>query len=182
MADTTTVYTLEQVRSHNTDKDCWLVINNKIYDATAFLPEVCIPLPFPFSVDSHQHPGGGELVLDVAGVSMSHSLVNAHPSIQDATAPRSSMMWATASMPFSSLRACRSVSSTRSVPLDHCLMMMTCLPARPRCPQSQDTQGCPHACCCSTFYVCTIVAHALQVSGQSQGSPVLVVSAACCPS
>ena len=51
-------YKLSDVKSHNTEKDCWLVIGNhtnggpKVYDVTAYLDD---------------HPGGSEILLDVAG-------------------------------------------------------------------------------------------------------------------
>ncbi|PVZ98866.1 hypothetical protein BB558_005124 [Smittium angustum] len=41
-------YTLEELAKHNTRKDCWMCINGKIYNVTAYLPF---------------HPGGkGELM------------------------------------------------------------------------------------------------------------------------
>mmetsp|Transcript_23433 Transcript_23433/g.25672 ORF Transcript_23433/g.25672 Transcript_23433/m.25672 type:complete len:134 (+) Transcript_23433:174-575(+) len=52
------VYTIEEVATHNTQNDCWLVIGNesnggpKVYDVTKYLNE---------------HPGGPEIVLDYAG-------------------------------------------------------------------------------------------------------------------
>lgn len=45
-------YKLSQVAAHNTKNDCWLMIHNKVYDVTKFLSE---------------HPGGEEVLLDVAG-------------------------------------------------------------------------------------------------------------------
>jgi cytochrome b involved in lipid metabolism len=47
-----TIYRLSEVASHNTKSDSWLVIHNKVYDITKFLTE---------------HPGGEEVLLDVAG-------------------------------------------------------------------------------------------------------------------
>lgn len=35
------VYSLAEVAKNNTNKNCWLVIHNNIYDVTAFLNEVC---------------------------------------------------------------------------------------------------------------------------------------------
>jgi len=45
-------YTREAVSKHNTEEDCWLIINNKIYDVTEWLPK---------------HPGGKNLILNLAG-------------------------------------------------------------------------------------------------------------------
>ncbi|CAG5098508.1 Oidioi.mRNA.OKI2018_I69.XSR.g15734.t1.cds [Oikopleura dioica] len=47
------VFSLEEVGKHNTGKDCWMVIHNKVYDVTKFLSE---------------HPGGEEILLECAGV------------------------------------------------------------------------------------------------------------------
>lgn len=43
---------LEEVSRHNTRDDCWVVISNKVYDVTSWLP---------------RHPGGDMLILNVAG-------------------------------------------------------------------------------------------------------------------
>eukprot|EP01112_Ceratiomyxa_fruticulosa_P017595 TRINITY_DN5508_c0_g1_i1.p1 TRINITY_DN5508_c0_g1~~TRINITY_DN5508_c0_g1_i1.p1 ORF type:complete len:172 (-),score=40.48 TRINITY_DN5508_c0_g1_i1:251-766(-) len=45
----TTTYTLEQVKTHNTPADLWLVIQGKVYNITKFYSE---------------HPGGGEVLLE----------------------------------------------------------------------------------------------------------------------
>ena len=50
----TKAFTLAEVAKHNTDADCWLVIEGVVYDVTEFLSE---------------HPGGGDIVVDVAGTS-----------------------------------------------------------------------------------------------------------------
>ncbi|KAL8941331.1 MAG: hypothetical protein Q9216_002316 [Gyalolechia sp. 2 TL-2023] len=44
--------TLEEISSHNSKKDLYLVIHDKVYDATNFIDE---------------HPGGEEVLLDVGG-------------------------------------------------------------------------------------------------------------------
>ncbi|CAI5700650.1 hypothetical protein KXD40_005331 [Peronospora effusa] len=49
-------FTMEDVKSHDTAKDCWMVIRDggirKVYDVTTFLDD---------------HPGGPEIMVDVAG-------------------------------------------------------------------------------------------------------------------
>ncbi|KFH46388.1 cytochrome b5-like protein [Hapsidospora chrysogenum ATCC 11550] len=45
-------YTYQDVAEHNTKKDVFMVIHDKVYDATKFIDE---------------HPGGEEVMLDVAG-------------------------------------------------------------------------------------------------------------------
>ena len=46
------VYTKEEVASHNTAEDCWVVAHGKVYDATPFLS---------------RHPGMGEMIVKKAG-------------------------------------------------------------------------------------------------------------------
>ncbi|XP_066569896.1 cytochrome b5 type B [Amia ocellicauda] len=45
-------YTLEEIKQHNTSKNTWLILHDKIYDVTGFLEE---------------HPGGEEVLLEQAG-------------------------------------------------------------------------------------------------------------------
>ncbi|KAJ5380877.1 cytochrome b5 [Penicillium cataractarum] len=45
-------FTLQEVASHNTKKDLYMVIHDKVYDCTSFVDE---------------HPGGEEVLLDVGG-------------------------------------------------------------------------------------------------------------------
>ncbi|KAI5084318.1 hypothetical protein GOP47_0000487 [Adiantum capillus-veneris] len=52
MADEQKIYTLAQVSEHNHSKDCWLIIDGKVYDVTKFLDE---------------HPGGDEVLLSATG-------------------------------------------------------------------------------------------------------------------
>ncbi|KAL2932931.1 Cytochrome b5 [Bienertia sinuspersici] len=46
------VFTLAEVSEHNSSKDCWLVINGKVYDVTKFLED---------------HPGGDDVLLSATG-------------------------------------------------------------------------------------------------------------------
>ncbi|XP_031285531.1 cytochrome b5 [Pistacia vera] len=46
------VFTLAEVSEHNSPKDCWLVIDGKVYDVTKFLDD---------------HPGGDEVLLSATG-------------------------------------------------------------------------------------------------------------------
>jgi len=43
---------LEEVKLHNTEKDCWIIVHGKVYDVTKYL---------------NDHPGGVEIVTDLAG-------------------------------------------------------------------------------------------------------------------
>ncbi|KAF8912793.1 cytochrome b2 [Gymnopilus junonius] len=45
-------WTLQQVAQHKTPESCWVIIHNKVYDVTEFLPG---------------HPGGAEIILKYAG-------------------------------------------------------------------------------------------------------------------
>ncbi|KAB2067266.1 hypothetical protein ES319_A09G215300v1 [Gossypium barbadense] len=49
------VFTLAQVSEHNTPKDCWLIINDKVYDVTKYLKD---------------HPGGDEVLLSATGTNL----------------------------------------------------------------------------------------------------------------
>jgi len=52
MAEAKKVFTLEEVSVHNHAKDCWLIIDGKVYDVTKFLDD---------------HPGGDEVLLSATG-------------------------------------------------------------------------------------------------------------------
>eukprot|EP01065_Artemidia_motanka_P020536 TRINITY_DN2458_c0_g1_i1.p2 TRINITY_DN2458_c0_g1~~TRINITY_DN2458_c0_g1_i1.p2 ORF type:complete len:465 (+),score=206.00 TRINITY_DN2458_c0_g1_i1:60-1397(+) len=45
-------FTMPQVSAHNKPDDCWIVVNGCVYDVTKYLDE---------------HPGGGQVILEVAG-------------------------------------------------------------------------------------------------------------------
>ncbi|KAG4929042.1 hypothetical protein AAZX31_19G243800 [Glycine max] len=52
MASNPKTLTFEEVAKHNNKKDCWIIINGKVYDITPFLDE---------------HPGGDEVLLTSTG-------------------------------------------------------------------------------------------------------------------
>ena len=45
-------YTMKEVKEHSARDDCWIVVEDKVYDITAFM-------------DSH--PGGSSILMSVAG-------------------------------------------------------------------------------------------------------------------
>ncbi|XP_027351037.1 cytochrome b5-like [Abrus precatorius] len=51
MASNYKTFTFEEVAKHNHKKDCWIIVNAKVYDVTPFLDE---------------HPGGDEALLSAA--------------------------------------------------------------------------------------------------------------------
>ncbi|XP_030532792.2 cytochrome b5-like [Rhodamnia argentea] len=52
MGSESEVFTLAEVSEHSIPKDCWLVIEGKVYDVTKFLED---------------HPGGDEVLLSATG-------------------------------------------------------------------------------------------------------------------
>ncbi|KAL3846103.1 hypothetical protein ACJIZ3_003506 [Penstemon smallii] len=52
MASDPKVHVFEDVSKHNKTKDCWLIINGKVYDVTPFMDD---------------HPGGDEVLLSATG-------------------------------------------------------------------------------------------------------------------
>ena len=45
-------YTLEEIDSHKEEKNCWVVIDNKVYDVSEYLED---------------HPGGSDVLFEYAG-------------------------------------------------------------------------------------------------------------------
>ncbi|KAL6662024.1 hypothetical protein ACP70R_001408 [Stipagrostis hirtigluma subsp. patula] len=45
-------YTMEEVSKHNTRKDCWIIIKDKVYDVTSYVEE---------------HPGGDAILNNAGG-------------------------------------------------------------------------------------------------------------------
>jgi hypothetical protein len=45
-------YSLDEVKEHKTEKDCWIIIKGRVFDVTKYLDD---------------HPGGVEIVTDLAG-------------------------------------------------------------------------------------------------------------------
>lgn len=56
-------YTMEQVKQHNNEKDCWIIIDKKVYDCTKFIPI---------------HPGGTTAILINAGTDCSEEFNAIH--------------------------------------------------------------------------------------------------------
>lgn len=52
MANETKYFTREEVSKHNTENDCWVIINDSVYDVTTFLQD---------------HPGGIHAIMTNAG-------------------------------------------------------------------------------------------------------------------
>ncbi|KAK4702526.1 hypothetical protein P7C70_g3701, partial [Phenoliferia sp. Uapishka_3] len=65
------IFTLEDVATHKTSKDCWIVHDNKIYDVTKFL---------------YDHPGGDDYILSRAGTDITSSMADPSEHIHSASA------------------------------------------------------------------------------------------------
>ncbi|GFP87299.1 cytochrome b5 isoform a [Phtheirospermum japonicum] len=53
MPTITKLFTMEEAAQHNTNEDCWVVIDGKVYDVSSYLDE---------------HPGGDDVLLKAAGI------------------------------------------------------------------------------------------------------------------
>ncbi len=68
-------YTLEEVAKHNTENDCWVIVNGQVLDVTSFLKD---------------HPGGKKAILLYAGRDASSEFNMLHkPDVVDKYAPDS---------------------------------------------------------------------------------------------
>lgn len=59
----TKIHTLSEIESHNSQTSCWSVINNKVYDLTAWIDE---------------HPGGSSQILSICGTDGSSAFNEQH--------------------------------------------------------------------------------------------------------
>merc|ERR1719301_262995 len=57
-------YTLAEVAKHNTEQDCWVVVNDQVLDVTSFLKD---------------HPGGELAIVTFAGKDASEEFNMIHP-------------------------------------------------------------------------------------------------------
>ncbi|KAI1360688.1 glycolate oxidase [Xylaria arbuscula] len=68
----------DEVAKHDTDKDCWVVINGKIWDVTDFLPE---------------HPGGAGVIAKYSGRDATEAYNEVHdPELVESTLPPSNLV------------------------------------------------------------------------------------------
>jgi len=67
-------YTMEEVAKHNTEKDCWVVVNGEVLDVAEFLPD---------------HPGGKKAILIYAGKDATEEFNMLHkPDVVEKYAPK----------------------------------------------------------------------------------------------
>lgn len=65
-------FTLEEVEKHNTEKDCWIILDGKVYDATSVLA---------------WHPGGASAIMTYAGKATAQATAD-YNAIHDAYAQK----------------------------------------------------------------------------------------------
>lgn len=63
ISSTTKTFTLDEVKKHNKDGDCWTTISGKVYDLTTW-PE--------------NHPGGDKAILRLCGIDGTNAYNKAH--------------------------------------------------------------------------------------------------------
>ncbi|KAI0735321.1 FMN-dependent dehydrogenase-domain-containing protein [Earliella scabrosa] len=57
-------FSLDEVSTHNSPSSCWVIINNRVYDVTEFLPD---------------HPGGAKIILKYGGKDATSAYEPIHP-------------------------------------------------------------------------------------------------------
>jgi len=68
-------YTMEEIAKHNTEKDCWVIVNGQVLDVTSFLKD---------------HPGGKKAILIYAGRDATEEFNMLHkPDVVEKYAPES---------------------------------------------------------------------------------------------
>ena len=56
-------YTMADVAEHNTEADCWIILDERVYDITRFI---------------HTHPGGAGPIVNMAGKDATDVFANYH--------------------------------------------------------------------------------------------------------
>jgi len=68
----TPTYTMEDVQVHDSEEDCWTVIDNTVYDMTEWINE---------------HPGGAGPIKNLCGVDSTEAFAKIHGDSESASAP-----------------------------------------------------------------------------------------------
>ncbi len=58
-------YSRNEIKQHNKEDDCWIIVKNKVYDVTPYLNEGI-------------HPGGDEVLLKYGGKDATQSFTDIH--------------------------------------------------------------------------------------------------------